>query len=183
VFAGMRRVSCDQLKSLLSGTTMKLVSIKGQKIGLLVQLRTGPHVVDIMKSLGVFTAHDPVSGALINGVLKERCAWVALVNNWDYLRMPFKLLARTALTNADDSRLAIYPFAYARQTSNRPRGIVAIDITDAADLEIHDPTGRLVMAGQFNESVDDQVLQDASPMGENVQVVDFSRHSEPRTPR
>ena len=77
--------------SLLSGTTMKLVRLDEEKIGLLVQLPTGPHVVDIVKSLGVFKELDPVSGALINGVLKERCAWVALVNNWDYLRVPLKL--------------------------------------------------------------------------------------------
>jgi hypothetical protein len=162
---------------------MKLVRINGEKIGLLVQLPTGPHVVDIVKSLGVFAAHDPVSGALINGVLKERCAWVALVNNWNYLWKPFELLARTALTNPDDPRLAIDPFAHERQIKDHPRGIVAIDITDAADLEIHDPTGRLVMARQFSEPVDDQVQHDASSMGKNVQVIDFSRHNEPRTPR
>ena len=171
------------VKSLLNGTTMKFVRINGEKIGLLVQLPTGPHVVDIVKSLGVFAALDPVSGALINGVLKERCAWVALANNWNYLRMPFKLLARTTLTNPDDPRLAIYPFAYGRQIKDPPRGIVAIDITDAADLEIHDPTGRLVIARQFSESVDDRAQQDPSSMGENVQVIDFSRHNEQRTPR
>lgn len=162
---------------------MKLVRINGEKIGLLVQFPTGPRVVDIVKSLGVFAANDPVSGALINGVLKERCAWVALVNNWNYLRKPFELLARTALTSPDDRRLAIYPFAQERQIKDPPRGIVAIDITDAADLAIHDPTGRLVMARQFSEPVDDQVEQDASSMGANVQVIDFSRHNEPRTPR
>jgi hypothetical protein len=162
---------------------MKLVRISGEKIGLLVHLPMGPHVVDIVKSLGVFAAHDPVSGALINGVLKERCAWVALVNNWDYLRMPLTLLARTALTNPDDPRLAICPLAYGRQIRDPSRGIVAIDITDAADLEIHDPTGRLAMARQSSKSVDDQIQQDASSMGENVQVIDFSRHNEPRTPR
>jgi hypothetical protein len=168
---------------MLNGTTMKLVRINGEKIGLLVQLPAGLHVVDIVKSLGVFAAHDPLSGALINGVLKERCAWVALVNNWTYLRKPFELLARTALANPDDPRLAIHAFTYERQTKDHPRGIVAIDITDAADLEIHDPTGRLVMARHFSESVDDQVQQDVSSMGENVQVLDFSRHNEPRTPR
>jgi hypothetical protein len=35
----------------------------------------------LAKSLGVFAAHDPVAGALINGTLKERCAWGALVSN------------------------------------------------------------------------------------------------------
>jgi hypothetical protein len=159
---------------------MKLVRIEEGRIGLLVQLPTGPHVIDIAKSLRVFAAHDPVSGALINGVLKERCAWVALVNNWNYLRKPLKLLERTASINADDSRLTIYPFACGRQIKDPPRGIVAIDITDAEELEIHDPTGRLVMARQFGDTVDDQVPQDPSLMRENVQVIDFSRRAEPR---
>src|SRR5262249_14748412 len=162
---------------------MKLVTIDEEKIGLLVQLPTGPHVVDIVKSLGVFAAHDPVSGALINGVLKERCAWVALVNNWNYLRIPFERLERTALTNSNDPCLAIQPFTYGRQVKDPPRGIVAIDVTDAADLEAHDPTGRLVMARQFGEPVDDQARQDVSSMADNVQAIDFSRRTEPRAPR
>jgi hypothetical protein len=160
---------------------MKLVRIDGEKIGLLVELPTGPYVVDIVKSLGVFAAHDPVSGALINGVFKERCAWVALVNNWSYLRKPFELLARTASTNSDDPRLAIHPFTYGRQIDEPPRGIVVIDITDAADLEIHDPTARLVMARQFGEPVDDRVQRDPPPTAENVQVIDFSSRNGPRS--
>ena len=55
---------------------MKLVRMNGKKLGLFVQLPTGPHAVDIVRSLGVFAAHDPGSGALINSVLKERCAVV-----------------------------------------------------------------------------------------------------------
>jgi hypothetical protein len=161
---------------------MKLVRIDGEKIALLVQLPTGPHAVDIAKSLGVFAAHDPVSGGLINGVLKERCAWVALINNWRYLRKPLELLARTALTCPDDPRLAIRSLALQRQTEAPSKGIVAIDITDATDLDIHDPTGHLAMARQFDEAPDHQAGQYASSMGENVQVIDFSRRNQPRTP-
>lgn len=160
---------------------MKLAKIDGEKIALLVQLPTGLHAVDIAKSLGVFAAHDPVSGGLINGVLKEKCAWVALVNNWRYLRKPLELLARTALTCPDDPRVAIQPLAQRRQTEAPFQEIVAIDITDAADLEIHDPTGRLAMARQFDEAPDHQAGQCASSMGENVQVIDFSHRNQPRT--
>jgi hypothetical protein len=66
---------------------------------------------------------------------------------------------------------------------NPPRGIVAIDITDAADLESHDPTGRLAMTRQFSEPVDDQPQQEPSSMGANIQVIDFSRHNESRPRR
>src|SRR5262245_58197122 len=96
VFCGARSISCDRRKSPMSATVMKVVQVNRGEIGLLVELPTGPHVVDIAKSLGVF-AHDLVSGGLVNGALKEQCAWAALVNNWAYLRMPFELLARTAL--------------------------------------------------------------------------------------
>src|SRR6202012_6281669 len=114
---------------------MKLVRLDAESIGLLVQLPTGPHAIDIAKSLGLFAAHDPVSGGIVNGVLKEKCAWTALINHWRYLHKPLELLARTALSHPDDPRLVLQPFARERRTSDLPRGIVAIDITDAADLE------------------------------------------------
>lgn len=162
---------------------MKFVRIGEEGIGLLVQLPTGPHVVDIAKSLGIFAAYSQVAGALINGALKESCPWGALVKNWNHLQMPLRRLARTALENPDDSRLAIYPFACGAQIEGPLRRIVAIDITDAADLEIHDPTGRLVIAKQFGEPAADQLQQEPSSIGENVQIIDFPRHNELRTPR
>jgi hypothetical protein len=158
---------------------MKLIKMNSGEIGLLVELPMGMHVVDIAKSLGVFAAHDPLSGALINGTLKEKSAWVALVNNWRYLRMPLALLARTALANPDDPRLVVHPFMQVWKVRESPPGIVALDITDATDLEIHDPTGRLVMAKQFAESVADAGERDMPSMGENVQLIDFSRRKDP----
>jgi hypothetical protein len=64
---------------------VKLVKTMGGGIGLHVELPQGPRIIDIAKSLGVFAAHGPVYGALINGTLKERFVWAALVNN----RHPF----------------------------------------------------------------------------------------------
>jgi hypothetical protein len=91
-------------------------------------------------------------------------------------------LARTALNHPDDPRLAIQPFAQERQTTAQLHGIVAIDITDAADLKSHDPTGRLVMARQFSEAADDNVRQDESSVADNVQMVDFPRRDALRLP-
>jgi hypothetical protein len=160
---------------------MKLVKINSEDIGLLVELPEGPHVVDLARSLGVIAAHDPVAGALINGTLKETSAWTALVNHWRYLRMPLTLLARTALTSPDDPRLVIQRFAHPRH--GETSGIVALDITDAADLDVHDPTGRLAMARQFSEAAVAPVEQGALSTAENVQVVDFRRHNDPRPRR
>jgi hypothetical protein len=129
---------------------MKLVKIDGG-IGLLVELPAGCHVVDIKRSLGVVAARDPVAGALINGTLKEASVWTALVNNWRHLRMPLTQLGRTAFRHPNDPHLAMHLFAQARQVEQS--GIIALEITDVADLEIHDPTGRLVMARQFSTTL------------------------------
>lgn len=153
---------------------MKFINIKSEEIGLLVELPGGTHVVDIAKSLGIFAAHNPMSGALINGVLREKPAWVALVNHWPHLRVPLALLARTALVNPEDPRLAVYPLMPVWQAKEAPPGIVALEITDAADLDIHDPTGRLVIERQIAESVTESAEPDMSSMGGNVQAVDFS---------
>jgi hypothetical protein len=157
---------------------MKFIKTDSGEIGLLVELPIGTHVVEIAKSVAVFTAHDPMAGALINGTMKEKAAWVALVNNWRYLWIPFALLARTATANPDDPRLAIYPLMQVWKTKESSPGIVLLDITDAADLYIHDPTGRLVMAKQFAEAVAETAELDMPSTAENVHVIDFSRRSD-----
>jgi hypothetical protein len=158
---------------------MKLVSTNGG-IGLLVELPGGPQVVDIGRSFGVVAAHDPVAGALIDSTLKEASVWTALVNNWRYLRMPLTQLARTALLHPDDPQLAFHPFAQARQMEQS--GIIALEITDAADLDVHDPTGRRVMARQFS-AAPAEAVRSAPREGPNVQVIDFVRRDNPRTRR
>jgi hypothetical protein len=159
---------------------MKLVGIDGGAIGLLVELPAGPHVVDLAKSLGVFAGHDLVSSGLINGALKERSAWGALVANWQYLRLPLARLAGIAVANPDHPCLVLHRLADCRQSGD-PKGIVALDITYASDPESPDPTGRLAMARQFAELAVEPLEQDVPSLGDNV--VDFSRRNDPRTRR
>jgi hypothetical protein len=85
------------------------------------------------------------------------------------------------MANPDDPRLAVYPLMQVWKTKESSPGIVLLDITDATDLYIHDPTGRLVMAKQFVEPVAEVAELDMPSMGENVQVIDFSRRLGPRT--
>jgi hypothetical protein len=160
---------------------MKFVRMNRGEIGLLVELPTDPHAIDLVKSLGVFAAHDLVSGALVNGALKEKSAWASMVKHWHHLRMPLALLVRTALADPYDSRLVLRPFVRERQAGESAPGIVALDITDAADLDIHDPTGRRVMARQFGESAAEDIGQHTAPIGENAQIIDFVHHHDPRT--
>lgn len=161
---------------------MKLVGIDGGAIGLLVELPAGPHVVDLAKSLGVFVGHDLVSSGLINGALKERSAWGALVANWQYLRLPLARLAGIAVANPDHPCLVLHRLSDCRQSGD-PQGIVALDITFASNPESPDPMGRLATARQFADPVVKYVEQQASSLGDNVQVVDFSRRNDPRTRR
>jgi hypothetical protein len=161
---------------------MKLVVIDGGAIGLLVELPAGPHVIDLANSLGALAGHDLVSGGLINGALKEKSVWSALVANWQYLRLPLARLAGIAVANPDHPCLVLHRLADCRR-SRDAKGIVAIDITYASDLHSPDPTGRLVMARQFAEAAVEPAERDVPSFGDNVQVVDFSHRNEPRTRR
>ena len=158
---------------------MKFVSTDGG-IGLLVELPAGPHAVDIGRSLGVVAARDPVAGSLIDSTLKEASVWTALVNNWRSLRMPLTQLAHAALLRPDAPHLALHPFVQALQVEKS--GIIALEITDAADLETLDPTGRLVMARQFSAAAAEAV-HGAPRRDANVRVIDFVRRDDPRTQR
>jgi hypothetical protein len=51
---------------------MKLVSFDGGKTGLMVQLASGPYVIDVIGSLGVFSPDDPISQGVLNGILKRK---------------------------------------------------------------------------------------------------------------
>ena len=159
---------------------MKLVGIDGGAIGLLVELQAGPYVIDLANSLGVLAAHDLVSGGLINGALKEKSAWGALVANWQYLRLPLARLAGIAVANPDHPCLVLHRLADCRHSRD---GIVALDVTYASDPAGPDPTGRLVMARQFADVVVEPVQQDAPSLGDNVQIVDFSGRNDRRSRR
>jgi hypothetical protein len=158
---------------------MKLVAINQDAIGLVVELAAGPHVIDLANSLGALAGHDLVSGGLINGALKEKSVWSVLVANWQYLRLPLARLAGIAVANPDHPCLVLHRLADCRQGGDA-KGIVALDITYASDLQSPDPTGRLVMERQFTEPGAEPVEQDIPTLGDNVQVVDFSRRNGPR---
>jgi hypothetical protein len=159
---------------------MKLVVIDGGAIGLLVELPAGPHVIDLANSLGALAGHDLVSGGLINGALKEKSVWTALVANWQYLRLPLARLAGIAVANPDHPCLVLRRLADCRQSGDT-KGIVALDITYASYLAASDPTNRLVVAREFAEPVVEPAERDEFSLAENVQVIDFSRRSDGMT--
>src|ERR1700722_2090522 len=79
----------------------KLVRFDGGKTGLMVQLASGPHIIDVIGSLGVFSPGDPVSQGILNGILKDRASWAPLIEHWQHARIGLRQLASMALANPD----------------------------------------------------------------------------------
>jgi hypothetical protein len=129
---------------------MKLVRFDGGKTGLMVELRSGPHVIDVIGSLGALAPDDPISQGILNGILKDKGSWAPLIEHWEQARTGLRRLAALAAANpdrphlvicrADEARLALPP--------GSPRGIVTLDIAESNDV-VQDPTGREAMARQI----------------------------------
>ena len=65
---------------------MKLVRFNGGKTGLMVQLASGPHVIDVIGSLGLLSPDDPISQGILNGILKDKGSWAPLIEHWEQAR-------------------------------------------------------------------------------------------------
>jgi hypothetical protein len=152
---------------------MKLVRMSDEKVGLLVLLPGGLHVIDIASSLGVFVPHDPLSNGLLNGALKDGCNWSLIVKCWAHLRSPLKKLANVATVTPDHPCLVMQPFTEQLQIKDAIDQIAALDITDT---EERDPTGRRTMARQFSELPENKIQRDAPSAAGAAQVIDFSQH-------
>ena len=154
---------------------MKLVRMSEEKVGLLVLLPGGLHLIDIAGSLGVFVPHDPLSNGLLNGALKDGCDWSLIVKHWAHLRSPLQRLASFAAANPGHSCLVMQPFTEQFRIEDAIDRIVAIDITDTERLEEQDPTGRSAMARQFSELPEIKIRRDAPSAGA-ARVIDFAHH-------
>ncbi len=129
---------------------MKLVRLDCGKTGLMVQLASGPHVIDVIGSLGALAPDDPISQGILNGILKDKGSWTPLIEHWEQARTGLRRLALLAAANPDRSHLVIYRLEEARLAppSGNPGSIAALDIAELRDAA-QDPTGRDAMARQF----------------------------------
>ena len=129
---------------------MKLVRFDGGKTGLMVQLASGPHVIDVIGSLGAFAPDDPLSQGILNGILKDKGSWAPLIEHWEQARTGLRRLASLASANPDRPHLVICRADEARLALplGNPRGIVTLDIVESSEVA-QDPTGREKMARQF----------------------------------
>jgi hypothetical protein len=129
---------------------MKLVRFDRGKTGLMVQLAAGPHVIDVIGSLGVLAPDDPISQGILNGILKDQGSWAPLIEHWEQARTGLRRLASLALANPDRPYLVI---CRADEVSlapllRNPRGIVTLDIMESSEVA-QNPTGREAMERHF----------------------------------
>lgn len=130
---------------------MRLVRFNGGKTGLVVELPSGPHVIDVVGSLGALAPDDPISQGVLNGILKDRGSWAPLIEHWRYARSGLRRLARLALANPEAARLVIYPIGDVRLAlpSAELDSIATLDIAELGEL-VRDPTGREAMARRLS---------------------------------
>jgi hypothetical protein len=130
---------------------MKLVRFDDGKTGLVVQLPSGPHVIDVVCSLGALSPDDPISQGVLNGILKDKGSWAPLIEHWQRARIGLRRLGLLALANPDGPRLVIRRIDEARVALpfGDPMSIATLDIAESSELA-QDPTGRGAMARHFS---------------------------------
>src|SRR6266403_288327 len=72
---------------------MKLIRFDGNKTGLVVELASGIHVVDVIASIGALVPEDPISHGVLNGLLKDNASWAQLIQHWEMARKGLRSLA------------------------------------------------------------------------------------------
>jgi hypothetical protein len=130
---------------------MKLIRFDGNKTGLVVELASGTHVVDVVASIGALVPEDPISHGILNGLLKSNTSWSQLLEHWDMARKGLRRLA--ALAHAPGpTQVVLCRLEDVRRVSARPpNGIGSLDIQESEGL-LRDPTGRDVMERQFADT-------------------------------
>ena len=129
---------------------MKLIRFDGNKTGLVVELASGIHVVDVVASIGALVPEDPISHGLLNGLLKDNGSWAQLIQHWGMARVGLRRLAVLAQVSVK-TQVVLRRLDEVRDASaRRPDGIGSLEIGELAAVS-QDPTGRKVMEGQFSE--------------------------------
>jgi hypothetical protein len=114
---------------------MRLVRFGEARTGILLELPTGPHVLDVVASLSALSSEDPISHGILNGILKDGGSWAALVQHWASARIGLAKLALMASSSPDHPGLVIHRRAEldAMPKSTRSGEIVALGIAEGRD--------------------------------------------------
>src|ERR1700730_6643335 len=128
---------------------MQLIRFDGNKTGLVVELGSGTHIVDVVASVGALVPQDPISHGILNGLLKDNGSWSQLLEHWDMARMGLRRLATLAHAHGPTQVVLCRLDDVRRVSAPPPNGIVSLDIQESEGFS-QDPTGRDVMERQFD---------------------------------
>ena len=111
---------------------MRLVRFGEARTGILLELPTGPHVLDVVASVGALSPGDTVSNGILNDILKEGGSWSPLVQHWATVRVELAKLVNMATSTPDHPGLVIYRCAQldAMPKSSKGGEIVALGIAE-----------------------------------------------------
>ena len=119
---------------------MKLIRFDGNKTGLVVELASGIHVVDVVASIGALAPEDPISHGVLNGLLKDNGSWAQLIQHWEMARKGLRRLAVLAQASGP-TQVVLRRLDEVRGASARhPDGIGSLDIGEL-EAATQDPTG------------------------------------------
>jgi hypothetical protein len=126
---------------------VKLVRLDNDKTGLVVELPSGPQVIDVVASIGALAPEDPISHGFLNGLLKDNGNWAPLIQHWKMVRAGLRRL--TILAQMGSSQVVLRRYDEDRGASSRHSDAIAsLDIGES-DKAAPDPTGRQLMERQF----------------------------------
>ena len=128
---------------------MKLVRFGDRRTGLVVDLEAGPHIIDVVASVGALLPHDPISNGVLNGILREGGDWAPLIEHWSHASAGLRRLINLALMAPDHPHLVLRTYDDAQVMLHDSCGIVALEISETREIQFWDPTGRAVMRTQL----------------------------------
>jgi hypothetical protein len=111
---------------------MRLVRFGEARTGILLELPAGPHVLDVVASVGALSPGDPISNGILNGILKDGGSWGPLIQHWDSARVGLGKLVQIAFSNPGHPGLVLHRCAEvdAMSKSTKGGGIVALGIAE-----------------------------------------------------
>jgi hypothetical protein len=110
---------------------MKLVRFGDRRTGLVVDLDSGPHVIDVVASIGASLPQDPISNGALNGILREGGSWAPLIQHWVGASAGLRKLVNLALKVPDHPHLVLRTYDDARVALNDSSGIAVLEISDS----------------------------------------------------
>lgn len=114
---------------------MRLVRFGEARTGIFLELPTGPHVLDVVASVGALSPGDPISNGILTDILKDGGTWGPLIQHWDSARVGLGKLVQLAASNPGHPGLVIHRCAEVDAMPKSTKGgeIVALGIAEGDD--------------------------------------------------